>query len=91
MDYDKLIEALRNNKREDNCHDCALGYYAFEAATAIETLCADLACVTVERDLAIEYVRGQCKYCKHNFVCTSRKGSHKYCWEWLGRDKEDLP
>ena len=41
MDYDKLIEMLRNNNIENNCHDCALGYYAFEAATAIETLRAE--------------------------------------------------
>ena len=54
MDYDETIEALRNNKKEDNCHDCALGYYAFEDATAIETLRADLARVTAERDAAVE-------------------------------------
>ena len=50
MDIEKLIERLRNNNIDDNCHDCALGYYAFEAATAIETLWADLARVTAERD-----------------------------------------
>ena len=38
MDYDNLIEGLRNNNIENNCHDCALGYYAFEAATALSTL-----------------------------------------------------
>ena len=27
MKIEKLIEWLRNNNREDNCHDCALGYY----------------------------------------------------------------
>ena len=41
MDYDKLIERLRNNNIENNCHDCALGYYAFEAATALSTLQAE--------------------------------------------------
>lgn len=44
--------------------------------------------VTAERDAAIEYVRGQCKYCKHNFDCTSRKGPHKNCWKWRSQ-KED--
>nr|DAZ63644.1 MAG TPA: hypothetical protein [Caudoviricetes sp.] len=38
MDIEKLIERLRNNNIENNCHDCALGYYAFEAAAALSTL-----------------------------------------------------
>lgn len=38
MDIEKLIERLRNNNIENNCHDCALGYYAFDAATALSTL-----------------------------------------------------
>ena len=41
MDIEKLIERLRNNNIENNCHDCALGYYAFEAATALSTLQAE--------------------------------------------------
>ena len=41
MDIEKLIERLRNNNIENNCHDCALGYYAFEAATALFTLQAE--------------------------------------------------
>lgn len=42
MDNNKLIERLRNNNIENNCHDCALGYYAFEAADALEKLQAEL-------------------------------------------------
>ena len=41
MDIEKLIERLRNNNIENNCHDCALGYYAFEASTALSTLQAE--------------------------------------------------
>lgn len=41
MGIEKLIERLRNNNIENNCHDCALGYYAFEAATALSTLQAE--------------------------------------------------
>ena len=41
MDIEKLIERLRNNNIENNCHDCALGYYAFEAATALSTFQAE--------------------------------------------------
>ena len=41
MDIEKLIERLRHNNIENNCHDCALGYYAFDAATALSTLQAE--------------------------------------------------
>lgn len=40
MDYKELVDKLRNNNIDNNCHDCALGYYAFEAATAITDLLA---------------------------------------------------
>ena len=66
-----------------------------QAATALSTfqaenekLRAELEQVKAERDIAVEYLRGQCRYCKHNLVCTSRKGPHSNCWEWRGR-KED--
>ena len=48
MDVEKLIERLRNNNIENNCHDCALGYYAFDAATAISTLQAENAKLRAE-------------------------------------------
>lgn len=41
MDIEKLIDLLRHNNIENNCHDCALGYYAFDAATALEKLQAE--------------------------------------------------
>lgn len=77
MDIEKLIERLRNNNIENNCHDCALGYYAFEAATALSTLQAEneklraeLEQVKRERDAAIEDVLDAaitpCSYCKCN-------------------------
>lgn len=44
--------------------------------------------VRLERDTAVEYLRGQCRYCKSQLVCTSRKGPHSNCWEWRGQ-KED--
>lgn len=60
MGYEKLIDLLRNNNIENNCHDCALGYYAFEAATALSTLQAEneklraeLEQVKQERDAAV--------------------------------------
>ena len=63
MDIEKLIERLRNNNIENNCHDCALGYYAFEAATALSTLQAEneklraeLEQVKRERDAAVDCI-----------------------------------
>lgn len=53
MDYDKLIEHLR---RRGLGNGSALGHHSGlyeEAATSIETLRADLARVTAERDAAI--------------------------------------
>lgn len=85
---DELIDRLRNNNIENNCHDCALGYYVFEAANALEELQAELEQVKEERDAAVEYLRGQCRYCKRNLVCTSRKGPHSNCWEWRGQKEE---
>lgn len=55
---------------------------------ANEKLRDELEQVKRERDEAVEYLRGQCRYCKRNLVCTSRKGPHSNCWEWRGQ-KED--
>lgn len=38
MDYQEIITCLRNNSAQNNCHDCSLGYVAFQAADAIEQL-----------------------------------------------------
>lgn len=38
MEFEEIIWRLRNNNVMDNCHDCGLGYVAFEAADAIEGL-----------------------------------------------------
>ena len=60
MDYDKLIEHLR---RGGLGNGSALGPHSGlndDAALAIETLRADLARVTAERDAAVEQLRGCC-------------------------------
>ena len=101
MDYDKLIDDLRNNNIENNCHDCALGYYAFESATAIETLLvenqalrnaangfkADLACATAERDAAVGCLKNKCPFCRKYLTCQGRTINND-CWEFFG-SKED--
>lgn len=97
MDYDKLIEHLR---------EC--GAYGFKqeecrgAALAIETLRADLARVTAERDAAVESIPHDCKTCAYHVVffngctldhdCTNPDGgcSNNYDrWRWRGIKKED--
>ena len=81
MDYDKLIERLKNaaggSEGIKMCHDAAL---------AIETLRDDLARVTAERDALIKRTAGDCWSCIRRYECNSRKGPHSRCWEfdpWL--------
>lgn len=50
---------------------------------------AELEQVKRNLDSAVEHLRGQCRYCKHNLVCKSRKGPHSNCWEWRGPQKEE--
>ena len=81
MDYDKLIERLKSAAGGPEgikmCQDAAL---------AIETLRADLARVTAERDALIKRTAGECWACIRRYECNSRKGPHSRCWEfdpWL--------
>lgn len=81
MDYDKLIEHLREcgtyGFKQEECRDAAL---------AIETLRADLTRVTAERDALIKRTAGECWACIRRYECNSRKGPHSRCWEfdpWL--------
>lgn len=92
MNYQKLIEVLQD---ENNCN--VLDYIE-DAATAIKTL-------LMERNAAVEELRGECHACKHNagwhnvgmcLTCTheTAKGitdSEKRidCWEWQGPKKDD--
>lgn len=97
MDYDKLIEHLR---RRGLGNGSALGPHSGlydKAALAIETLRADLARVTAERDAAVSdletimaYGGGNldtCQFCK-NSQCYARGGT-KLCFpEWRGPQEE---
>lgn len=81
MDYDKLIERLKNaaggSEGIKMCQDAAL---------AIKALRADLARVTAERDALIKRTAGDCWSCIRRYECNSRKGPHSRCWEfdpWL--------
>ena len=86
MDYDKLIERLKQHgvtcvrTHGRYCSICD------DAALAIETLRADLARVTAERDALIKRTAGDCWSCIRRYECNSRKGPHSRCWEfdpWL--------
>lgn len=88
MDYDKLIEHLREcgtyGFKQEECRDAAL---------AIETLRADLARVTAERDGAIKDLNEflsmdelcpiQCEWCKWNGTYCDGKTP-----EWRGVQNE---
>lgn len=97
MDYDKLIERLR---RRGLSNGSALGPHSGlyeKAALAIETLRADLARVTAERDAAIEdleeiMLKGghnidTCHFCT-NGQCYGRGGTQACEPKWRGI-KED--
>lgn len=99
MDIEKLIEAVKLCGSTPNvyqCKQCAywsggdmskcISHMTGDAATAIETLRADLARVTAERDALIKRTAGDCWSCIRRYECNSRKGSHSRCWEfdpWL--------
>ena len=82
MDYDKLIERLKSAAGGPEgikmCQDAAL---------AIETLRADLARVTKERDAAIECLKNKCPFCRKYLTCQGRTINND-CWEFFGL-KED--
>lgn len=87
MDCDKLIEQLR---RRGLSNGSALGPHSGlyeEAALAIETLRADLARVTKERDAAIECLKNKCPFCRKYLTCQGRTINND-CWEFFGL-KED--
>ena len=98
MDYDKLIEQLNAWNEQHLSVVCGGKHFACDylcenedcivvrAATAIETICADLARVTAERDALIKRTAGDCWSCIRRYECNSRKGPHSRCWEfdpWL--------
>lgn len=93
MDYDKLIEHLREcgtyGFKQEECRDAVL---------AIETLRADLARVTAERDGAVDSIPRNCETCAYHVVffngctldhdCTNPDGgcsNNSDRWKWRGQ------
>ena len=68
MDYDKLIERLRTDSLYADKASLEIMDLCMDAALAIETLRADLARVTAERDAAIKAVKNMAEY----IVCAGR-------------------
>ena len=109
MDYDTLIEKYRQaadkwEKRHPvtDTFDLRVQDALRDAATAIETLCADYARITAERDAAMEQLHGICSVCDnytpyHNHgecawciheICRDNKIPASDNWKWRGL-KED--
>ena len=70
MDIEKLIEQLRTESLYADKASLEIMDLCMDAATAIETLRADLARVTAERDGAVEAVKNMAEY----IVCAGRVG-----------------
>ena len=69
MDYDKLIDRLNTKLQSYASYtDSEFAHVIEDAALAIETLRADLARVTAERDGAVEAVKNMAEY----IVCAGR-------------------
>ena len=98
MDYDKLIERLRTDSLYANKASLEIMDLCMDAATAIETLRADLARVTAERDAAVEDLEeimfkgghniDTCHFCT-NGQCYGRGGTQGCEPKWRGTQKED--
>ena len=88
MDYDKLIDRL-NTKLQSYAPytDSEFAHVIEDAALAIETLCADLARVTAERDAAVEQLHGICSACQ-NYLPYHNRGKCRVCAYEPARDKD---
>ena len=88
MDYDKLIERLKNAAGGPEGIRMCSG-----AALAIETLCAELARVTAERDGAVSDLElfatcDTCKFGEMKMAYDCLGCDHASNWKWRGI-KED--
>lgn len=96
MDYDDLIKFLQQRATHKKPYiapgetwtgGMVKDELCADAATAIETLCAELARVTAERDAAIGCLKNNCPFCKKYLTCQGRAINND-CWEFFGA-KED--
>ena len=93
MTDQELIQALRTNgTKADGCHDCYLGYLAYQAADRLTSLMKDLGRVTRERDAAVEDLRVasiegdmDCNWCAGQTDRTRCYNcSFANNWQWCG-------
>ena len=91
MDYDKLIEQLRwwAEHCDRTNYGCQVRTFLLDAATAIETLRADLARVTAERDAATHDLElfatcDTCKFGEMEMAYDCLGCDHASRWKWRG-------
>ena len=93
MTDQELIRALRTNgTKAEGCHDCYLGYLAYQAADRLTSLMKDLGRVTRERDAAVEDLRVasiegdmDCNWCAWKTDRTQCYNcSFANNWQWCG-------
>ena len=88
MDYNELIDRLNTKLQAYAAYtDSEFAHVMEDAITAIETLRADLARMTEERDAAIECLKNKCPFCRKYLTCQGRTINND-CWEFFGL-KED--
>lgn len=90
MDIEKMIDGLKNSKGPDNCHDCALGYWALMGANALSTIQAENEKLRAELEQVkrcIEIVENQRDQMKRERDAAV-EDLHKLCpaWKWDGEE-----
>ena len=93
MDYDRMIERLTADSK-DWAGDGYIKRDLMDAATAIETLRADLSRVTAERDEAVSDLElfatcDTCKFGEMKMAYDCLGCDHTSNWKWRGIKKED--
>ena len=83
MDIDKLIKQLRRFGGELGATPLnnVIGKYMLQAADALEELQAELEQAKEERDVAVEYLRGQCPRCGSIHLSQRVDGACYYCFD----------
>lgn len=82
MDYKRIIDEIRDSNA-DNVPSVEMW------ATAIETLLAERDAMIVERNAAVNEMRGLCKHCKHSPPSYRKTVCYDCCedyhnWQWRG-------
>lgn len=97
MDIEKMIERLKwwAEECDRTNRGCQARKTLQDAADTLSTLQAEneklraeLEQVQRERDAAVDFLKGQCRYCRKYLTCPTRRGPHDNCWQWRGPEEE---